>query len=84
MSVLGYPDALFSDNTWATGLDRKIIFDESYYLEQNPDVAAAISAGEHGGLGLNHYYHLGRADVRKVRFLWGKERGPVGKKVDPS
>jgi hypothetical protein len=42
-------------------------FDERFYLDNNPDVAAAVTAGRLAS-GLQHYERVGHKEHRKARF----------------
>jgi hypothetical protein len=44
------------------GRDPSILFDTSYYLERNPDVAAAVTGNE--TTAINHFINLGQFQGR--------------------
>ena len=45
---------------------RGASFDEREYLRCNPDVRRAVSRGQFGGSGLNHYQEYGRRENRRL------------------
>jgi hypothetical protein len=48
------------------------LFDEAFYLAQNPDVAAAVAAGEFSG-GLHHFLLHGQSEGRDASALFDTE-----------
>lgn len=67
----GYTDGLTFDAVEVGGLPIPALYDESYYLHQNPDVAAAVSSGLLSN-GYTHFVNFGQYEGRNPSTLYNE------------